>query len=130
MHPTAKSCITPARILLNPILGFEEIKNLILENLVPYYIYIIKSLNKYDMDTMQIDEKKSFKKQLFETLYVRFDNSLVEYKEIIGKKKLNRFLKKTSKELAGEINKETRHARKHQKKLEKKAEKIKNEKRE
>ena len=79
------------------------------------------------MATKQIDEKKSFKKQLFETLYTRFDSSLVEYKEIIGKKKLNRFLKKTTKELAGQISKETKHARKHQKKLEKKAEKIKNE---
>ena len=77
------------------------------------------------MAIKQIDEKKSFKKQLFETLYTRFDNSLVEYKEIIGKKKLNRFLKKTTKELAGQISKETKHARKHQKKLEKKAERIK-----
>ena len=79
------------------------------------------------MATMQIDEKKSFKKQLFETLYTRFDSSLVEYKEIIGKKKLNRFLKKTTKELAEQISRETKHARKHQRKLEKKAEKIKNE---
>ena len=81
------------------------------------------------MATMQIDEKKSFKKQLFETLYTRLDSSLLEYKEIIGRKKLNRFLKKTSKELAAEISKETKHARKHQKKLEKKAEKIKSERR-
>jgi len=77
------------------------------------------------MATKQIDEKKSFKKQLFETLYTRFDSTLVEYKEIIGKKKLNRFLKKTSKELAGEINRETKQARKRQRKLEKKAAKLK-----
>ena len=77
------------------------------------------------MATKQIDGKKSFKKQLFETLYTRFDSTLVEYKEIIGKKKLNRFLKKTSKELAGEINRETKQARKRQRKLEKKAAKLK-----
>jgi len=77
------------------------------------------------MATMQIDEKKSFKKQLFETLYTRFDSTLVEYKEVIGAKKLNRFLKRTSKELAGEINKETKQARKRQRKLEKKAAKLK-----
>jgi len=81
------------------------------------------------MATMQIEEKKSFKKQLFETLYTRFDSSLVEYKEIIGEKKLNRFLKKTSKELASEINKEKKQARKRQKRLEKKAAKLKKEKR-
>lgn len=81
------------------------------------------------MATPQINEKKSFKKQLFETLYTRFDSTLVEYKEIIGEKKLNRFLKKTSKELASEINKETKQARKRQRKLEKKAAKLKKEKR-
>ena len=81
------------------------------------------------MATTQINEKKSFKKQLFETLYTRFDSTLVEYKEIIGEKKLNRFLKKTSKELAGEINKEKKQARKRQRKLEKKAAKLKKEKR-
>ena len=81
------------------------------------------------MATTQIDEKKSFKKQLFETLYTRFDSTLVEYKEIIGEKKLNRFLKKTSKELAGEINKGTKQARKRQKRLEKKAAKLKKEER-
>jgi len=80
------------------------------------------------MATMQIDPKRSFKKQLFETLYNRFDNSLVEYKNVIGEKKLNRFLKKTSKELASEINKEAKQARKRQKKLEKKAAKLKKEK--
>ena len=36
------------------------------------------------MAKMQIEEKKSFKKQLFETLYTRFDSTLVEYKELIG----------------------------------------------
>lgn len=77
------------------------------------------------MATQQIEEKKSFKKQLFETLYTRFDSTLLEYKEIIGEKKLNRFLKKTSKELAGEINRETKQARKRQRKLEKRAAKIK-----
>ena len=81
------------------------------------------------MATPQINEKKSFKKQLFETLYTRFDSTLVEYKEIIGEKKLNRFLKKTSKELASEINKETKEARKRQRKLEKKAAKLKKENR-
>lgn len=79
------------------------------------------------MVTSQINEKKSFKKQLFETLYTRFDSTLVEYKEIIGEKKLNRFLKRTSKELAAEINKETKKARKRQRKLEKKAAKLKRE---
>jgi len=79
------------------------------------------------MATKQIDEEKSFKKQLFETLYTRFDSTLIEYKEIIGEKKLNRFLKKTSKELAAEINKETKQARKRQRKLEKKAAKLKRE---
>jgi len=79
------------------------------------------------MATKQIDEEKSFKKQLFETLYTRFDSTLIEYKEMIGEKKLNRFLKKTSKELAAEINKETKQARKRQRKLEKKAAKLKRE---
>lgn len=79
------------------------------------------------MATKQIDEKKSFKKQLFETLYTRFDTTLIEYKQIIGKKKLNRFLKKTSKELAAEINKGTKQASKRQRKLEKKAAKLKSE---
>ncbi|HJS56352.1 MAG TPA: hypothetical protein VJ765_17490 [Chitinophagaceae bacterium] len=81
------------------------------------------------MATLQIDEGKSFKKQLFETLYTRFDSTLVEYKEIIGEKKLNRFLKKTSKQLAGEINKGTKQARKRQKSLDKKAAKQKKEER-
>ena len=81
------------------------------------------------MATKQIEEKKSFKKQLFETLYTRFDSTLIEYKEIIGEKKLNRFLTKTSKELAGEINKETKQARKRQRKEEKKAAKLAKEKR-
>lgn len=79
------------------------------------------------MATNQIDEKKSFKKQLFETLYTRFDSTLIEYKGIIGEKKLNRFLKKTSKQLAAEINKETKQANKRQRKLEKKAAKLKRE---
>ena len=77
------------------------------------------------MVPIHIDDKKAFKKQLFETLYTRLDNSLVEYKEILGKKKLNRFLKKTTKELAGEIRKETRQAEKRTRKLQKKAAKLK-----
>ena len=81
------------------------------------------------MAKMQIEEKKSFKKQLFETLYTRFDSTLVEYKEIIGEKKLNRFLKKTSKQLAGEINRGRKQARKRQQRLDKKAAKQKKEER-
>ncbi len=80
------------------------------------------------MATKKIEEKKSFKKQLFETLYTRFDSTLLEYKEVIGKKKLNRFLRKTSKELACEINRETKQANKRQRKLEKKAAKLEKEK--
>lgn len=72
------------------------------------------------MAKQQISEKKSFKKELFETLYTRLDNSVLEYKEVVGEKKLNRFLKRTSRELAGRINKATKQARKHQKKSEKK----------
>ncbi len=68
----------------------------------------------------QITENKSFKKELFETLYTRLDNSVIEYKEVLGEKKLNRFLKRTSKELAGQINKATKQARKRQKRSEKK----------
>ena len=91
-----------------------------------YYIYIIKSLNEYTMATAQIDGKKSFKKQLFETLYLRLDTTLVEYKDVLGKKKLSRILERTSKELAGQINKGTKQARKHQRKLEKKTQKLNN----
>ncbi len=81
------------------------------------------------MDTAQLDGKKSFKKQLFETIHSRLDNSLVQYKHLMGEKKMNRFLKKTSKELAGEINKETKRAKKRQKRLERKAEQLKQEQR-
>ena len=81
------------------------------------------------MATPQINEKKSFKKQLFETLYTRLDSSLIEYKELLGEKKLNRFLKRTSKDLAGRINKETKQAKKRQKRLEKKSVKLKKEER-
>jgi len=81
------------------------------------------------MATPKINEKKSFKKQLFETLYTRLDSSLVEFKEVLGEKKLNRFLKRTSKDLAGRINKETKQAKKRQKRLEKKSSKLKKEER-
>ena len=77
------------------------------------------------MVPIHIEDKKAFKKQLFETLYTRLDNSLVEYKEILGKKKLNRFIKKATKELAFEINKETKQADKLTRKLQKKAAKLK-----
>jgi hypothetical protein len=79
------------------------------------------------MDTPQIDGKKSFKKQLFETIHSRLDQSLIQYKELLGEKKLNRFLKNTSKELAEEINKRTKKAEKRQERLQKKAEKLKKE---
>jgi hypothetical protein len=77
------------------------------------------------MSPIHIENKKAFKKQIFETLYTRLDNSLVEYKEILGKKKLNRFIKKATKELAGEIKKETKQADKRTRKLQKKAAKLK-----
>ena len=77
------------------------------------------------MAPIHIEDKKAFKKQLFETLYTRLDNSLIEYKELLGKKKLNRFIKKASKELAGEIRKETREADKRTRKMQKKAAKLK-----
>jgi len=73
------------------------------------------------MAKKQIIEEKSFKKQLFETLYTRLDNSVTEYKEVLGEKKLNRLVKRTSKELAGQINKATKKAKKRQKRSEKKA---------
>ena len=77
------------------------------------------------MDTPKIDEKKSFKKQLFETIHNRLDISLLQYKELLGKKKMNRFLKSTSKELASDINKRSKKAQKRQERLQKKAEKLK-----
>lgn len=77
------------------------------------------------MAPIHIEDKKAFKKQIFETLYTRLDNSLVEYKEILGKKKLDRFIKKATKELAFEIKKETRLADKRTRKLQKKAAKLK-----
>jgi len=80
------------------------------------------------MNTQQIDGKKSFKKQLFETIHSRLDNSLIQYKELLGEKKMKRFLKSTSKELAAEINKRSKKAEKRQERLQKKAEKIKAEK--
>jgi predicted ArsR family transcriptional regulator len=80
------------------------------------------------MDTPQIDGKKSFKKQLFETIHSRLDNSLIQYKELLGEKKMKRFLKSTSKELVAEINKRSKKAEKRQERLQKKAEKIKAEK--
>ena len=79
------------------------------------------------MDTSQIDGKKSFKKQLFETIHSRLDQSLIRYKEFLGEKKLKRFLKITSKELASEISKRSKKAEKRQERLQKKAEKIKKE---
>ena len=81
------------------------------------------------MNTSQVDGKKSFKKQLFETIHSRLDNSLVQYKELMGEKKMNRFLKNTSKELASEINKRSKKAEKRQERLQKKAEKLKKEQR-
>ena len=79
------------------------------------------------MNTQQIDGKKSFKKQLFETIHSRLDNSLIQYKELLGEKKMKRFLKSTSKELAAEINKRSKKAEKRQERLQKKAEKLKKE---
>ena len=58
--------------------------------------------------------KKSFKKQIFETIHTRLNHSLVQYKELLGEKKMNRFLKNTSKELAAEINKRSKKAEKRQ----------------
>ena len=81
------------------------------------------------MDAVQIDGKKSFKKQLFEKIHGRLDSSLIQYKEILGEKKMNRFLENTSKELADEINKKAKKAHKRQKRLLKKAEKLKKENR-
>ena len=81
------------------------------------------------MDTPQIDGKKSFKKQIFETIHTRLNHSLVQYKELLGEKKMNRFLKNTSKELAAEINKRSKKAEKRQERLQRKAEKIKKEQR-
>ena len=80
------------------------------------------------MDTPQIDGKKSFKKQLFETIHSRLDHSLIQYKELLGEKKMSRFLKNTSKELASEINKRSKKAEKRQERLQKKVEKLKKEK--
>ena len=80
------------------------------------------------MDTPQIDGKKSFKKQLFETIHSSLDNSLIQYKELLGEKKMNRFLKNTSKELASEISKRSKKAEKRQQRLQKKVEKLKKEK--
>ena len=79
------------------------------------------------MNTPKIDAKKSFKKQLFETIHSRLDLSLIQYKELLGEKKMNRFLKNTSKELAAEISKRSKKAQKRQERLQKKAEKIKKE---
>jgi hypothetical protein len=79
------------------------------------------------MDTPKIEDKKSFKKQLFETIHSRLDNSLFQYKDLLGEKRMKRFLKSTSKELASEINKKSKKAKKRQERLQKKAEKIKKE---
>jgi hypothetical protein len=69
------------------------------------------------MATPQIEGKKSFKKQLFETIHSSLDNSLLQYKDLLGEKKMNRFLKNTSKELASEINKRSKKAEKRQERL-------------
>jgi predicted ArsR family transcriptional regulator len=79
------------------------------------------------MGTLKIEDKKSFKKQLFETIHSSLDNSLIQYKELLGEKKMKRFLKSTSKELASEINKRSKKAEKRQERLQKKAEKLKKE---
>jgi hypothetical protein len=71
---------------------------------------------KKQKENGQLSEKTSFKKELFKTIYEKLDNSLVEYKEIVGEKKLNRFLKRASKEFA-------RQAKKGHDKLAKKASK-------
>lgn len=68
-------------------------------------------------ENRQLSEKASFKKQLFKTVYEKLDNSLVEYKEILGEKRLNRFLKRTSKAFA-------RQAKKGHDRLAKKAVKV------
>jgi len=81
------------------------------------------------MNTPQVDGKRSFKKQLFETIHSRLDSSLIQYKELLGEKKMKRFLKSTSKELVAEINKRSKKAEKRQERLQKKAEKIKKEQR-
>ena len=81
------------------------------------------------MNTPQVDGKRSFKKQLFETIHSRLDSSLIQYKELLGEKKMKRFLKSTSKELVAEINKRSKKAEKRQERLQKKAEKIKKERR-
>ena len=81
------------------------------------------------MDTVQSDGKKSLKKQLFETIHARLDSSLVQYRHVMGEKKMNRFLKRTSKELAGEISRETKQAEKRQRRREKKTAKLKEEQR-
>ena len=72
---------------------------------------------KKKKDNGTLSEKVSFKKELFKTVYEKLDNSLVEYKEIIGEKRLNRLLKRTSKELA-------RQAKKGHDRLAKKAAKV------
>lgn len=81
------------------------------------------------MTTLQTGEKKSPKKQLFETVYNRLDNSLLEYKDIVGEKKLNRLIKRTSKELTNEIRRKTKAEKRRQKRLEKKTAKLKSEQR-
>lgn len=81
------------------------------------------------MATLQTEEKKSPKKQLFETVYNRLDNSFLEYRNIVGEKKLNKLLKRTSKELASEIRKKTKAAERRQKRLQKKVAKLKEEQR-
>ena len=81
------------------------------------------------MATMQTGEIKSPKKQLFETVYSRLDNSLLEYRDIVGEKKLNRLIKRTSKELTNEIRRKTKAAKRQQKRLEKKTAKLKTEQR-
>ena len=81
------------------------------------------------MATLQTEETKSPKKQLFETVYNRLDNSLLEYKDIVGEKKLNRLIKRTSKELTNEIRRKTKAAKRRQKRLDKKTVKLKSEQR-
>ena len=73
------------------------------------------------MDNQTVLKKKSIKKHLFVTIYGKLDSALSEYKDYLNEKRMDGWLKKSSKRIAGRIEKRMKKAKQRLRKLEKKA---------
>lgn len=80
------------------------------------------------MNIQKTDEKKTAKKQLFETIRTKLDSALAEYKGLMGEEKFSGYLKKTSKNFASEIGREMKKELQRKKKEVKNGSKVKAEK--